>query len=446
MSDCANMGSETEHIEFKKTTEELKEAVISIVAILNKHGRGTLYFGVKNNGDVVGQIIEDSTLRKVSHTILDHISPTVYPSISRLNVGGKDIIEVSFEGHQRPYLAYNIPRIRVSDEDRVMSQDQYDNLIRERQNKSKSWESQVSKYTISDVDEDSFRTYLQKAKEAGRIVFNNSDVREVLTKLELIQDNYLLNAGAALFVDSGTNELQMAKFASDRKLTFTDIRRYTGSIILLYEKATQYLIDAMDWRVEFDGSPERKEIPEIPVKALREALINAFAHRVIESGQSVEVDIYRSYLDIISYGTFPEGVTPEMFTRGNMAPVRRNPLITRTLYYSKDMESFATGLKRIQDMCDESNVKVEFICDKYFFRVRFFRYCSDYGTQSGTQQIKDKIIMIVESDNKVTRAKIAEQLGISVRTLQRIINDADTIYYVGHGKSGHWEFMRRSRD
>lgn len=86
----------------------------------------------------------------------------------------------------------------------MMSQDQYDNLIRERQNKSKSWESQVSKYTISDVDEDSFRTYLQKAKEAGRIVFNNSDVREVLTKLELIQGNYLLNAGAALFVDSGT--------------------------------------------------------------------------------------------------------------------------------------------------------------------------------------------------------------------------------------------------
>ncbi len=184
----------------------------------------------------------------------------------------------------------------------------------------------------------------------------------------------------------------------------------------------------------------------MPVKALREALINAFAYRVIESGPSVEVDVYRSYLDVISYGTFPEGVTPEMFTKGNMASVRRNPLITRTLYYSKDMEGFATGLKRIQDMCDKSNVKVDFMCDRYFFRVRFFRHCSDFDTQSGTQQIKDKIIMIMESDNKVTRVRIAEQLGISVRTLQRIINDEDTIRYVGHGKSGHWEFMHRSRD
>lgn len=58
-----NIGIETEQIEYKKTTGELKEAVISIVAILNKHGFGELYFGVRNNGDVLGQVINDETLR-----------------------------------------------------------------------------------------------------------------------------------------------------------------------------------------------------------------------------------------------------------------------------------------------------------------------------------------------------------------------------------------------
>ena len=53
----------------------------------------------------------------------------------------------------------------------------------------------------------------------------------------------------------------MAKFASDERLTFTDIRRFTGSILTLADKAVQYVIDAMDWRVEFDGGLERKEIP-----------------------------------------------------------------------------------------------------------------------------------------------------------------------------------------
>ncbi|MEK6921326.1 MAG: RNA-binding domain-containing protein, partial [Nanoarchaeota archaeon] len=43
---------ESETIELKKSTSELKEAVISIVSILNKHQKGDIYFGVKNNGDL----------------------------------------------------------------------------------------------------------------------------------------------------------------------------------------------------------------------------------------------------------------------------------------------------------------------------------------------------------------------------------------------------------
>lgn len=50
-----NIGSETEQIEYKKSIGELKEAMFSIVAILNKHQKGELYFGVKNDGTVIGQ-------------------------------------------------------------------------------------------------------------------------------------------------------------------------------------------------------------------------------------------------------------------------------------------------------------------------------------------------------------------------------------------------------
>lgn len=47
-SDDMNLGIETETLEFKRSTGELKEAVHSICAILNKHQCGELYFGVKN--------------------------------------------------------------------------------------------------------------------------------------------------------------------------------------------------------------------------------------------------------------------------------------------------------------------------------------------------------------------------------------------------------------
>ena len=41
---------ESETIEFKKTTGELKEGVISLASMLNKSGAGTVYFGIKNDG------------------------------------------------------------------------------------------------------------------------------------------------------------------------------------------------------------------------------------------------------------------------------------------------------------------------------------------------------------------------------------------------------------
>ena len=54
---------ESETVEFKKSTAELKEAVISIVAMLNKHGRGEVYFGKNDrDGKVLGMTIGRMTI------------------------------------------------------------------------------------------------------------------------------------------------------------------------------------------------------------------------------------------------------------------------------------------------------------------------------------------------------------------------------------------------
>ena len=60
---------EDEYTEFKKTTGELNEAMVSISSILNKHRQGKVYFGLKNDGNPVRFTITDSTLRDVSRKI-----------------------------------------------------------------------------------------------------------------------------------------------------------------------------------------------------------------------------------------------------------------------------------------------------------------------------------------------------------------------------------------
>jgi len=70
---------ESETLELKSSTSELKEAIIAIVAMLNKHQKGELYFGINNKEEVVGQQVSDKTLRDISKSISDHVEPKIYP-------------------------------------------------------------------------------------------------------------------------------------------------------------------------------------------------------------------------------------------------------------------------------------------------------------------------------------------------------------------------------
>ena len=87
-----NLGIENEILEFKKSTGELKEAMYSICAILNKHQQGELYFGVKPDGTPIGQVVTEESLREVSQKIKNHIEPKIYPEINKVVLDGRDCI------------------------------------------------------------------------------------------------------------------------------------------------------------------------------------------------------------------------------------------------------------------------------------------------------------------------------------------------------------------
>src|SRR4030067_199039 len=97
---------ESEKRELKKSTSELKEAVISITAILNKHRGGDLYFGIGNDGTIIGQTVTGKTVRDVSKAISEHIEPRIYPKVERIEIDSWDCIKVEFHGEEIPYFAY----------------------------------------------------------------------------------------------------------------------------------------------------------------------------------------------------------------------------------------------------------------------------------------------------------------------------------------------------
>jgi ATP-dependent DNA helicase RecG len=97
-----NLGKSTEKIEYKRSTAELDEGIVSICSILNKHNQGVLYFGISNTGNIVGQEIGEDTLRKISHKIRNNIKPVPSFSINKLVGDFKNIIEIVFNGTNTP--------------------------------------------------------------------------------------------------------------------------------------------------------------------------------------------------------------------------------------------------------------------------------------------------------------------------------------------------------
>ena len=179
MGEILNLGIETETLEFKKSTGEMKEALQSICAILNKHQHGELYFGVKADGTPIGQVVTEESLREVSQKIKNFIEPPIYPEISKVIIDNKECIHVKFEGSQIPYFAYGVARIRVADEDLKMSPEQITELLLKSGCEGNRWENLVSNKSVEDVDEGLLKKYIMQAHDAGRIAISYTDKEKI---------------------------------------------------------------------------------------------------------------------------------------------------------------------------------------------------------------------------------------------------------------------------
>ena len=366
------MFSEDERTEFKRTTAELNEAIIDIVAILNKHGSGSLYFGLKNDGSPFTFTITDSTIRDVSSKIYESIKPQIYPDVHKAVLNGGEVIAVDFSGNDLPYSAFGRYYERVADESREMTPTELRRVMISREY-AENWEKRQSDVLASEADDKTLRDFFNKAISCGRMPDMPYEKIALLKKLGLTSSDYLNNAGKLLFSADNPIVLKAAVFATDEKITFLDIERFEGNIFTLIEKAMKYISANIRWRVEINGL-QRSEIPEIPLDALREIIINSFAHAKYDCPVQHEIDIFSNRVAITNPGCFANEHTPEIYARENYASVLRNELIAKTLYLCKDVESFGSGFKKIYTLCREMNVATNYRQDSNSFTFEFLRY------------------------------------------------------------------------
>ncbi len=91
-------------------------------------------------------------------------------------------------------------------------------------------------------------------------------------------------------------------------------------------------------------------LDEYPTAALREALVNAVAHRNYEdAARKIFVRIFSDRIEIASPGYPLKPLTPARLRRGGYRPCSRNPLIAQSLATLSLMEQRGTGFARMRD-------------------------------------------------------------------------------------------------
>lgn len=439
------IGEESEVLEFKLTTGEKKEATEAIVAILNKHCKGTLYFGIDDNGYVKGQQITDSTKKDISRTISELIEPKISPTIEILSIDGKKIIKVSFFGHNRPYSSNGRYLIRVGTENRKMTNDDLKRLIKNDDYSSK-WEEELTDYTIDDLDDSAIIDFFNSSKNCGRLSMEHYDKNRLLTSLDLLSNGRVKNGCYALFGKNAKISLKLATYATDNKITFIDLKLINGNIYNLINEALQYVLNRINWRPVI-GSRKREDMPEIPEKALREIIVNAFAHSDYESLPEIEVGIHPGKIEIYNPGTFPDDLTPYDFISKNLPSYKRNKLILDILFRSKDVEKSGTGFQRVNQLCNESNISWNFRKEAYGFFFEFIRMNIHLDVHLNEELSDDEQIVfnLIKNNSNISKSELAIRINKSERTIQRIISsliNKKIIVRVGSNKIGHWKINK----
>ena len=443
---------ETETVELKKSTSELKEAIVSLVAMLNKHQRGELWFGIRNDGTVVGQQVAEKTVRDVTKSISEHIEPKVYPVVEQTTVNGRQCIRVQVEGAEHPYYAYGRAYIRVGDEDRQLSAKELERLILDKNRDRLRWDTEVCvKATVDDIGPGKLKSFL---KLSG-LKFDT--VQNSLEKLNLLQDAKLLNAAVLCFARKPEKffpnaRLRCAVFGTlDTTVTIT-MQDFYGDVFYLIKKAEEYILEHINIGMRLDGLL-RVDVPEIDREAFREAIINAFCHRDYREYDSVNIAIFKDRVEIRSPGLLYGGLTIDTI-RKKMVSARRNELLAELFQRSHRIEKWGRGIKMILEREPKTGFEeigtVQFVTTfkrNSYELTKPAEYGEKYGESVPKTSVKTsgEIIAAIQADRLVTAQQLADNLGLSLRAVEMQLSNLKKngiIRRIGPNKGGYWEVVK----
>ena len=117
----------------------------------------------------------------------------------------------------------------------------------------------------------------------------------------------------------------------------------------------------------------RVRLDEYPTEALREALVNAVAHRQYEdAGRKIMLEVFSDRVVVSSPGLPPAPITLANLRKGKYRPCSRNPVLAQCLSYFHRIEERGSGFRRMREQMLNHGLDQPLLgTDTGYFQVTF---------------------------------------------------------------------------
>jgi ATP-dependent DNA helicase RecG len=283
--------NENENIEWKTSWRD--EYLKWICGFANAQG-GVLEIGKSDRGEVVGVADASKLLVDLPNKIRDMLG--IVPEVNLLKEHGKDVIRITVEPYPYPVSykgQYHVRSGSTKQELRGAALDHF--LLRKT---GRHWDAvPIPGVSPGDLDPgviSRFRERATRSKRLGPEILEEED-EVLIEKLRLTDGEYLKREAVLLFHPDPEAFVtgafvKIGYFESHSELRYQD--EIHGDLFTQVDKTMDLLLTKyMKAVISYEGV-QRVETYPVPEEALREAVLNAIAHKDYGSAVPIQISVY----------------------------------------------------------------------------------------------------------------------------------------------------------
>ena len=401
---------ENEFVEFKESLGQLNRGLESLTAMLNKHGSGTVLFGVKDDGSVVGVNIGNKTLKDISDAITSRIKPTIIPTITEEENDSKVVIRVEVNGYNKPYSTDGKYLIRSGNENKKIEPEIMRQLLFSN-----------SSELITNIESFDQELTFNQLKQLF-IMHNLSINNESFNKNNgLLTKNGKFNLLASILADNNNCSIKVVKFKGDDKSEMISRNEYGYKcLILAMQNALEYVQSLNETRVVVNEEAVRKEIHLFDASSLREAWNNACLHTRWDKMVPPCIYIFSNRIEIISTGGLPLDYSLDDFYSGISNPI--NKQLQKIMGQLGLVEQTGHGVPEIIKHYGKEAFNVSdnhiVVTLKFPFNIRTGE--NDYSSLNPSQI---KVLNAIKNNPSITTKELVKVVGLQSSRIATLLKE-----------------------